>query len=85
MSGGQRFTASARYGWRMSDDVDLEPCPRCGDLKPAAPKGLLETPTGRTLLPTLGMVRKAAAGDAEHGTCECGKRRLDDLDGPAGG
>jgi hypothetical protein len=42
-------------------------CPRCGEVK-------LETPPGTTVLPTLGMARKAAgAGEA----CECGKRRED--------
>jgi hypothetical protein len=38
-------------------------CPRCGRVR-------LETPPGTTVLPTLGMARKAAgmAGD-----CDCGK------------
>jgi hypothetical protein len=40
-------------------------CPRCGEVK-------LETPPGTTVLPTLGMARKAAGGGE---SCECGKRQ----------
>lgn len=38
-------------------------CPRCGEVR-------LETPPGTTVLPTLGMARKAS-GTA--GECECGR------------
>ncbi len=38
-------------------------CPRCGEIR-------LETPPGTTVLPTLGMARKAA-GTA--GECDCGR------------
>ncbi len=38
-------------------------CPRCGEVR-------LETPPGTTVLPTLGMARKAAGSAGE---CECGR------------
>jgi hypothetical protein len=48
----------------QSKERNVVVCPRCGEVK-------LETPPGTTVLPTVGMARKAAgAGDA----CECGKR-----------
>ncbi|CAN5860512.1 hypothetical protein BH23ACT10_BH23ACT10_25700 [soil metagenome] len=38
-------------------------CPRCGEVR-------LETPPGTTILPTLGMARKASG---EAGECDCGR------------
>lgn len=38
-------------------------CPRCGEVR-------LETPPGTTVLPTLGMARKASG---EAGECDCGR------------
>jgi hypothetical protein len=38
-------------------------CPRCGEVR-------LETPPGTTVLPTLGMARKAAG---VAGECDCGR------------
>ena len=43
-------------------------CPRCGEVK-------VETPPGTTVLPTLGMARKAAGADD---ACGCGRRHADD-------
>lgn len=38
-------------------------CPRCGEVR-------LETPPGTTVLPTLGMARKASGAAGE---CDCGR------------
>ena len=45
-------------------------CPRCGEVR-------LETPPGTSVLPTLGMARKAA-GTA--GECDCGRPPEEHLD-----
>lgn len=49
----------------MSESANKVVCPTCGKVR-------LETPPGTTILPTLGMARKAA-GTA--GDCGCGKTR----------
>jgi hypothetical protein len=48
----------------MDDQRNTYVCPRCGEVK-------LQTPPGTTVLPTLGMARKAAGKDW---VCDCGKR-----------
>ena len=50
----------------MSDDTrNKVVCPTCGKVR-------LETPPGTTVLPTLGMARKASGA---AGACGCGKTR----------
>jgi hypothetical protein len=44
-------------------DANKVVCPRCGRVR-------LETPPGTTVLPTLGMARKAAG---MAGECDCGR------------
>ena len=50
-------------------------CPTCGEVR-------LETPEGTRALPTFGVAMKAARGAA--GTCECGRRHLDEDGVPIG-
>lgn len=44
-------------------DANTVVCPRCGEVR-------LETPPGTTVLPTLGMARKASG---VAGECDCGR------------
>ncbi|MDP9405996.1 MAG: prolyl oligopeptidase family serine peptidase [Actinomycetota bacterium] len=53
----------AGYGAGMETPRNQAVCPRCGEVR-------LETPPGTTILPTLGMARKAAGAAGE---CDCGR------------
>lgn len=59
----------------MADERNRVVCPTCGEVR-------LETPAGTRALPTFGTSLKAAQGAA--GTCECGRRRLDEQGDPVG-
>jgi hypothetical protein len=50
----------------MTNPANQIVCPECGKVR-------LETPPGTTVLPTIGMARKASGA---AGRCACGKRDL---------